>query len=298
MKRLGVPVTHQNLAFLAGWQRWEGGHTHNSARFNWLNTTHGPGVSINKVGVKSFGDFQTGIKSLAETLHNGRYGDLVGALASGDPFSANPSAGLQTWVSGRADGNPAYARKVLGGYSGGAAPKRPLPGMKGRRQEVQSFDADGKLAQVLFADDPEFLDFLRTIPDKQAQQTGIVHPRGSVQPIDADNDVIAAAQSQLGKPYVFGSGPNTDSFACSDLIQWASGQVGIHLPRTTFDQIHAGRPVSWKELQPGDLIFPTNHHVVMYVGNGKVIAAPHSGTVVQYQPVSQFKNPVAIRRVR
>jgi len=35
----------------------------------------------------------------------------------------------------------------------------------------------------------------------------------------------------------------------------------------------------------------------MYVGHGKVIAAPHTGTVVQYQPVSDFSSPVAIRRV-
>jgi len=35
----------------------------------------------------------------------------------------------------------------------------------------------------------------------------------------------------------------------------------------------------------------------MYVGNGKVIAAPHTGTVVQYQPLSRFGSLVDVRRV-
>jgi cell wall-associated NlpC family hydrolase len=104
----------------------------------------------------------------------------------------------------------------------------------------------------------------------------------------------------VGKPYVFGSGPNTDSFDCSDLIQWAYAQQGIELPRTTFDQIKVGKainPNNIKGLKPGDLIFPTDHHVVMYVGGGKVIAAPHTGTVVQYQPLSRFGKLLAVRRV-
>ncbi len=298
LKRLGAPITHQNLSFLSGWQRWEGGHTNNNARYNWLNTTHGPGTSINKVGVKSFDSFDTGIKSMAETLHNGYYGDILDALASGDPYSARPERGLQTWVAGPKGSNPGYVRKVLGSYSGGAAPKRPVPGMKGRRQEVQGFDADGALAQVLFDDDPEFLDFLSTIPDEHVQKAGIVSKHGSVRPVDAENDVIAAAQTQLGKPYVFGSGPSTDSFDCSDLIQWAYGQVGIHIPRTTYEQMKVLPKVPWKSLSPGDLLYKDNGgHVVMYVGNGKVIAAPYTGTVVQHQPLSKFKSGYHVRRV-
>ena len=123
LKRIGAPVTPQNLKFLSTWQRWEGGHTKNDARFNWLNTTKSaPGVvrSVNSVGVKAFDSFDSGIHATALTLMNGRYDDIVGGLKKGNPYKANPSAGLQTWVSGRPDGNPGYAQKVLGGS---AAPK-------------------------------------------------------------------------------------------------------------------------------------------------------------------------------
>ena len=69
----------------------------------------------------------------------------------------------------------------------------------------------------------------------------------------------------------------------------------MSLPRVTYDQIKVGRSVKGKPLQPGDLIFPHSGHVVMYVGHGKVIAAPHTGTVVQYQDVPS--NPLEVRRV-
>lgn len=111
--------------------------------------------------------------------------------------------------------------------------------------------------------------------------------------------VLAAAHSQLGKPYEWGSGPSTASFDCSDLVQWAWKQVGINIPRTTYEQIKVLPKVPWKDLQPGDLIYKNDGgHVVMYVGGGKVIAAPHTGTVVQYQPLSRFdKKTHHVRRV-
>jgi len=111
--------------------------------------------------------------------------------------------------------------------------------------------------------------------------------------------ILAKAHEQVGKPYVFGSGPDTSSFDCSDLIQWAYKQAGINIPRVTGDQINVGQPVKWGEFKPGDLIFSNGGgHVVMYVGGGKVIAAPRTGTVVQYQPVSRFQGSfVGARRI-
>jgi len=42
------------------------------------------------------------------------------------------------------------------------------------------------------------------------------------------------------------------------------------------------------DLQPGDLVFEadTGAHVAMYIGGGQIIASPHTGTVVQIQPLS------------
>lgn len=132
-------------------------------------------------------------------------------------------------------------------------------------------------------------------------------PKGYKPPNPSDASVapkaagaVQIAAQYLGTPYKFGSGPDTTSFDCSDLVQYAYAQMGIKIPRTTFDQIKAGRAVNYRspaDLRPGDLVFPSTHHVVMYVGDGKVIAAPRTGTVVQYQNLSDFGKPVAVRRI-
>jgi cell wall-associated NlpC family hydrolase len=113
------------------------------------------------------------------------------------------------------------------------------------------------------------------------------------------SQAIEAAESKLGKPYVWGAtGPN--SFDCSGLMQFAFEQAGKDLPRTSAAQSQVGQKVSMDDLKPGDLIFlysPVSH-VVMYVGNGKVIEAPNSGEDVKYTPLSKIeKNAVSARRV-
>jgi cell wall-associated NlpC family hydrolase len=314
LKALGDPATPANLGFLDAWQRHEGGHTNNSARFNWLNTTHGEGPSINSVGVKAFPSFQKGIMYTAQTLMNGRYQDILDGLRSGDPSGA--SAGLQTWVSGRPDGNPTYAASILGG-SPVPMPVRATAAVSRAREQIQLLGAEHKVSpnpqwdaamKLIFSDDPEMAAIMAGMDDRLAQRTRLVSPYGSIRPVDMNtpefagapglsSKVVKLAGTQLGKPYVFGSGPDTSSFDCSDLIQWAYKQVGVKLPRTTYEQIHQGVSVKGKTLRPGDIIFPTTHHEVMYVGNGKVVAAPHTGTVVQYQPLSRFKSIVDVRRV-
>jgi len=104
---------------------------------------------------------------------------------------------------------------------------------------------------------------------------------------------IEAASTQLGKPYVYGgSGP--DVWDCSGLTQWAFGQAGVALPRTAAEQYAAvATKIPLGELQAGDLLFWATdlsdpgsiHHVAIYLGNGQMLAAPHTGTVVQVQPV-------------
>ena len=103
----------------------------------------------------------------------------------------------------------------------------------------------------------------------------------------------AAAQSKLGSPYVYGaSGPS--SFDCSGLTQWAYAQAGVSLPRTTYDQAKIGTRInSQSDLKVGDLVFFYNdlHHVGLYAGNGQVLHAPRTGTVVRYESMSTIGGP-------
>ncbi len=119
------------------------------------------------------------------------------------------------------------------------------------------------------------------------------------QPSSLAASAIDAAESRLGTPYVWGAtGP--DAFDCSGLMQYAFEKAGKDLPRTSAAQSQVGQKVSLDDLKPGDLIFlysPVSH-VVMYVGNGKVIEAPNSGEDVKYTPLSKIeKNAVSARRI-
>lgn len=316
LKRIGAPVTKQNLRFLRSWQAQEGGWTHNDATYNPLNTTHGPGRSINSVGVKQFGDYKTGMDMTAQTILNGRYPNLVQGLRAGNPYNSNVSGDLSTWVSGSPTKGLSYASRVMGGKGAAKQPQFVPVGMPrsgAGRQPTQGQNGRKQAANAMLAVAMSYAQTGKVNPNKMAQALGAVSRMGTLTPPPIKkavspmqgaaggvvDHVLAVAHDQVGKPYVFGSGPDTSSFDCSDLIQYAYGQVGIKLPRTTYDQIKVGTPVKWGQFQPGDLIFANGgHHVVMYVGGGKVIAAPHTGTVVQYQPVSRFKSSfVAGRRI-
>lgn len=113
--------------------------------------------------------------------------------------------------------------------------------------------------------------------------------------------ILAIAHAQVGKPYVWGGEtPGEGGFDCSGLIDYAFKKAGIDLPGrlTTSTAMNLGKSVKGKRLRPGDWIITNGgNHMVMYVGNGKVIAAPQTGETVQYQPLSRFQGDIVdIRR--
>ncbi len=95
---------------------------------------------------------------------------------------------------------------------------------------------------------------------------------------------VAFAYAQLGKPYQWGAiGP--DSFDCSGLMYAAWQAAGVTLPRDTYEEWAQLPHIPMSSLQPGDLIlYNGESHVAMYVGDGYIIDAPHTGAVVERLP--------------
>jgi cell wall-associated NlpC family hydrolase len=92
---------------------------------------------------------------------------------------------------------------------------------------------------------------------------------------------VAVAERYLGVPYVWG-GASPSGFDCSGLMYYAYAQIGKYVPHYTVAEWNAFPHVPLNQLQPGDLVFFNNlGHVGMYIGGGKMIHAPHTGTVVQ-----------------
>jgi peptidoglycan DL-endopeptidase CwlO len=101
---------------------------------------------------------------------------------------------------------------------------------------------------------------------------------------------VAAAESQLGVPYVWGGETPGVGFDCSGLTQWSWAQAGVSIPRTAQAQFDAIPQVSLGALEPGDLLFWGDgtgdiYHVAMYVGGGDVIQAPETGEDVSISPI-------------
>jgi hypothetical protein len=157
------------------------------------------------------------------------------------------------------------------------------------------------------------LDGLDTVTEKATTAFG-----------DADREtkietVIARATAQVGVPYAWGGGDangptlgirdggvadsygdfNKVGFDCSGLVLYAFAGVGVALPHYTGYQYQRGTKVSPQEMQRGDLIFygpNAENHVAIYLGDGKMIEAPNSGSTVQISDVRwSGMSPYAIR---
>jgi cell wall-associated NlpC family hydrolase len=112
---------------------------------------------------------------------------------------------------------------------------------------------------------------------------------------------VAFARAQLGKPYLYG-GTGPGGYDCSGLSQAAWGAAGVVLPRTAAAQYYSGAHIPVTDAQPGDLLFYSSsgspsgiYHVGIAMGNGLILHAPHTGTVVQIDAIWAGIYPWATR---
>jgi cell wall-associated NlpC family hydrolase len=100
------------------------------------------------------------------------------------------------------------------------------------------------------------------------------------------SQAVERARSRIGAPYVAGAaGPN--AFDCSGLVHWVYSQLGLDVPRTSWEQFAWAAPVEASQLQPGDVVFFSTYsggsvnHVGIYVGGGMVVMAVDDGDIVR-----------------
>jgi cell wall-associated NlpC family hydrolase len=94
------------------------------------------------------------------------------------------------------------------------------------------------------------------------------------------------AYAQLGKPYIWG-GTGPRGYDCSGLTMMSWRAAGVDIPRIVPDQYNATHHVAKANLQPGDLVyFDSMGHEGIYVGGGQFIHAPHTGSVVKLDSMS------------
>jgi cell wall-associated NlpC family hydrolase len=133
----------------------------------------------------------------------------------------------------------------------------------------------------------------------------IANPKSAIS--KAATGAIALAREYLGTPYVWG-GESAKGFDCSGLLQFVWAKQGVNIPRTTYDQWRVGQRINPGSLKPGDAVFFKGSdsrvqngevlpgHVAMYIGNGEIIQAPHTGATVEITPLSKMSKPMGARR--
>ena len=99
--------------------------------------------------------------------------------------------------------------------------------------------------------------------------------------------VATYAKQFLGVPYVWGGSSPRSGFDCSGFVRYVYGHFGVRLAHSSFAQFGSGFRVRQGSLRPGDLVFFDGlGHVGIYMGNGRFIHAPHSGTRVRIESLS------------
>ena len=119
--------------------------------------------------------------------------------------------------------------------------------------------------------------------EEQVEQQVQVEEEAAI--LSTGEQAVETGKSYIGVPYVSG-GASPSGFDCSGLTMYVYAQLGISLPHNSQRQYNSiSTKVSYDELQAGDLVFfgsstSSIHHVGIYVGNGKYLHAPQSGSSV------------------
>ncbi len=99
--------------------------------------------------------------------------------------------------------------------------------------------------------------------------------------------VVGFARRLIGTRYAYGGSTPRSGFDCSGFVRYVYGHFGVSLPHSSYAQFDRGRRVALSSLRPGDLVFFDGlGHVGMYIGNGRFIHAPRSGTRVRIETLA------------
>ncbi len=174
-----------------------------------------------------------------------------------------------------------------------------------KRLAERSAVATQKLAQAekllsrLKKEDRERLERLAREREDADQASSLKAAKGAAAVSGRAGVALKFALAQIGDRYVFGA-DGMVNWDCSGLTMRAFQRAGVSLPRSSRAQSRMGKGISYSQKRPGDLLFfgrPVSH-VGIYLGGGKMVHAPRSGSRVKVAPSGSLgsKPLVAVRR--
>lgn len=150
------------------------------------------------------------------------------------------------------------------------------------KEAIATHDSD-KMAEGLkeggWATSPTYVESLKTIMDTYDLRRFDGMSVSEWKDTDAKAQrILAAAQSQLGVPYVWGGSTPGVALDCSGLTQYCYAQAGVHIGHNTEVQASQLRHIPLSQTKPGDILYRTGH-VAIYTGGDEYIHEPHTGDV-------------------
>lgn len=107
--------------------------------------------------------------------------------------------------------------------------------------------------------------------------------------------IVSYACQFVGNPYVWGGNSLTEGCDCSGFVHLVMEHFGISSPRYSQSFASWGQPVSYNNMQAGDVVVYPGH-VAIYMGNGCIVEAQStSAGITQYRSVN-CHTILAIRR--
>ncbi|MDD3186714.1 MAG: C40 family peptidase [Anaerostipes sp.] len=108
--------------------------------------------------------------------------------------------------------------------------------------------------------------------------------------------VATFAKRFVGNSYVWGGTSLNSGADCSGFVKSVYKSFGYNIPRSSSSQRKAGKKVSSKKIQPGDLVCYSGH-VAMYIGSGKIVHASSRKTGIKISPNYKYRKVLSIRRI-
>lgn len=149
------------------------------------------------------------------------------------------------------------------------------------RANVNTYDGGGTGASGGIASDSYLKD-----PDCNPSQTTDV----------SGADIVAFAQQFVGNPYVWGGNSLTNGVDCSGFVHQVYAHFGISTPRYSQAFKSVGQPVSYQNIQAGDVVVYPGH-VAIYIGNGNIVEAQSTRAGITNSRPVNCHTITAIRRL-
>lgn len=149
------------------------------------------------------------------------------------------------------------------------------------RANANTYDGGGTGASGGIASDSYLKD-----PDCNPSQTTDV----------SGEDIVAFAQQFIGNPYVWGGNSLTNGVDCSGFVHQVYAHFGISTPRYSQAFKSVGQPVSYQNIQAGDVVVYPGH-VAIYIGNGNIVEAQSTRAGITNSRPVNCHTITAIRRL-